>query len=67
MSVVAQRAQGTPDGEMSLAEIVAEMKRLREIIASDRAEIERIRLERHAVRLKTQATMDELKSMVFTC
>ncbi len=75
MSVVTRRtARPVPEDEMSLAQIVSEMQRLREIMDRDQSEIDRLKLETHAIKLETQAlgaqtraALDRLSAMVKPC
>ena len=64
MSVLAQRAQGTPEDEMTLAEIVEEMKRIREAMARDQRRIDQLKAETNAIKLEGQRKMAEIRSGV---
>lgn len=75
MSVAARRLpQGGPEDELTLAQIVAEMQRLRKVMDRDQAEIDRlkaetraIKLESHAVDAETRLALDRLAAMVKPC
>ena len=67
-------ARPAPEDEMSLAQIVSEMQKLREIMDRDQAKIDRLKLETHAIKLETQAlnaqtraALDRLSAMVKPC
>ena len=61
MSVVAQRA---PEDEMTLAEIVEEMKRIREAMARDQERIDRAKAETRALAVAGEAQMVEIREGV---
>ena len=68
MSVVTRRtAKPIPEDEMSLAQIVAEMQKLREIMDRDQAEIDRLKVETRAIAAETREILRELKLMVNPC
>lgn len=68
MSVAARRGhQDSPEGEMSLAQIVAEMQRLRGIMDKDRSEIERLKAESNAIKVETQNLLKRLEASIFPC
>ena len=75
MSVAARRLpKGRPEDEMTLAQIVAEMQRLRVIMDRDQVEIERLKAETHAIKMESRAVdaetrlvLDRLAAMVKPC
>jgi len=68
MSVVARRTtRPSPKEELTLEQIVAEMKKLRGIMDKDRAEIQRLKAESDAIKLETQEILNRIEAAVLPC
>jgi capsule polysaccharide export protein KpsE/RkpR len=68
MSVVASRTtRPSPKEDLTLEQIVAEMKKLRGIMDNDRAEIQRLKAESDAIKLETQQILNRIEAAVLPC